>query len=146
MFLLFYYPLKYLAFLTYQLKKFFISHMKNNSIHITLAMILVALLVALSDPFMVWMPPVATMLALLGVTVLVCGWAGFVMKEQAEDEREELHRTLAGRVAYLSGIAVLLVALITQGFSGHIDTWIAVALAVMILSKLFARIYFSRYK
>lgn len=120
--------------------------MKNNILHIILACVLVVLFVLLSDTFMVWMPPMAATLALLAVAVVMCVWAGFVMKEQAGDEREMIHRMNAGRVAYLGGIAVLTVAFIAQGFSHAIDPWITIALAVMVVSKLVARIYFDIYK
>lgn len=120
--------------------------MKNNIIHIILAFILVIMLVLLSDPFMLWMPPLAVTCAILAVAVIMIVWVGFVMKERVGDEREMLHRMDAGRVAYLFGVAVLTVALIFQGFSDKIDVWIATTLAVMVISKLAARIYFERYR
>lgn len=121
--------------------------MKNNTIHVALALILIALLILLSDPFMFWMPPVAVLCALLAVAVVVCLWVGFVMKESAQDEREALHRMNAGRVAYLSGTAVLTVAVLVQGFTLHtVDPWVALALIAMVVSKLVARMYFERYQ
>jgi hypothetical protein len=50
----------------------------------------------------------------------------------------------AGRTAYLSGIAVLLLALIVQGFAHAIDPWIMLALGVMVVAKLGARLFFDR--
>lgn len=119
--------------------------MKHNIIHAVLALLLIALFVLLSDPFMVWMPPVAVVCALIGVAGIMSVWAGFVMKERAHDERELLHRMNAGRVGYLSGIAVLTAAFVIQGLQGTIDSWIAFALIVMVVSKLIARIYFDEY-
>lgn len=120
--------------------------MKNNIFHIITALVLVVLLVLLTDPFMLWMPPMAAMVALLLVAVLMCVWAGFVMHERVTDEREAVHRMHAGRVAYLSGIAVLTVALIVQGFAHVLDSWIAGALAVMVVAKLGARLYADHYQ
>jgi hypothetical protein len=121
--------------------------MKNNYIHIALALILTTLLILLSDPFMLWMPPVAVLCALLAVAVVVSVWSGFVMKETVQDEREASHRMNAGRVAYLSGTAVLTVAVLVQGFTLHtIDPWVALALIAMVVSKLGARMYFERYQ
>ena len=94
---------------------------------------------------MLWMPPLAVMLALLLVAVIVSAWAGFIMKEQAGDEREILHRMEAGRIGYLSGIGILLFALIFQGLNHHIDPWITISLVVMVISKLVARIYFEKH-
>ncbi len=118
--------------------------MTNKIFHIATAVTLVVLLILLTDPFMLWMPAQAQMPALLGAAVLVCLWAGFVMYEQANDEREVVHKMQAGRVAYLAGIAVLTIALIYQGFHHAIDPWVTAALGVMVVSKLGARL-FSEY-
>lgn len=119
--------------------------MKNTMLQTSIAGATVALLVLLSDPFMLFMPPIAAMIALVGVTVLLCVWVGMVMNERGGDERETVHRQTAGRVAYLSGIAVLTFALLVQGFQHRIDPWIAGALAAMVLAKLATHFYTSRY-
>jgi len=120
--------------------------MENKFFPIGTAVVLVVLLTLLSDPFMVWMPMGAQLFVLLGAAVVACVWVGFVMYEQAHDEREALHKMQAGRIAYLSGIAVLTVALIAQGFAHAIDPWIPVALGVMVIAKLVARFYSEHYQ
>jgi len=120
--------------------------MTNKLYYILTAFILVALLVLLSDPFMLWMPAPLQMAALLGIVVLAIVWAGFVMYEKSHDEREVTHKMQAGRIAYLSGIGVLTLALIFQGFAHNIDPWISTALGVMVISKLLARFYSERYQ
>jgi len=120
--------------------------MKNNTLHTFVALAALGCLLLLTDPFMYWMPEAAQMLVLLGVTVLLAVWVGFVANERAADEREAEHRMFAGRVAYLSCIAVLAVALLVQGLTHAIDPWIAAALAVMIVSKLAAHYYSSWYR
>ena len=119
------------------------SLMKNNFFHILTAVALVIVLLLLTDPFMYWMPPMAAMGVLLCAAALLLIWAGFVMYEDASDEREAMHRMNAGRVAYLSGVAVLTVALIVQGLSHESDPWVAGALAFMVLSKLGARLFYE---
>ena len=120
--------------------------MASKLFHIGVTIILVILLGLLSDSFMFWMPEKAQMLILLVVAVLVCIWTGFVMYEEAKDEREIVHKMEAGRIAYLSGITTLVVALIIQGFNHSIDPWITAVLGVMIVSKLIARLYYEHYK
>ncbi len=115
--------------------------MKNNTPQFILAGVLVVLLFLLSDPVMLWMPPEAVSIVLLALAVLMTLWAGFVMKETRGDEREVYHRMNAGRIAYLAGLAVLMIALVVQGLGGAVDIWIAITLAVMVLSKLGARLY-----
>jgi len=114
--------------------------MKSSLPSILLALGIVALLVVLSDPLMLWMPPMAAMAALVGLAALSVAWAGFVMREHAGDEREAMHRMLAGRAAYLSGLGVLTLALLVEGLTvHHLDPWITLALGTMIVAKLAAR-------
>lgn len=120
--------------------------MTGKFLHITVSAILVGLLLLLTDPFMVWMPMGMQMTVLVCAFVLVCFWAGLVLFERADDEREALHKMNAGRIAYLSGIVVLTIGLVVQGFSHKIDIWILLALAAMILSKLFSRFYSDLYR
>jgi len=118
---------------------------KSNIIQILVATATVVSLLLLSDPFMYWMPARIEMLVLVGVTVLLCVWFGFALKERATDEREVLHRMHAGRAAYLSGIAVLTVALLVQGLAHAIDPWIASALGAMVVAKLASHLYTDHY-
>lgn len=120
--------------------------MVNKTIQISIAVVLAIFLLLLTDPFMLWMPPMAGMIVLLCSTILLCIWAGFVMHEHVHDEREIIHRMYAGRTAYLSGIAVLTIALIVQGFSHHIDPWVALTLGVMVIVKLITHLYSDTYK
>jgi peptidoglycan/LPS O-acetylase OafA/YrhL len=120
--------------------------MKNNTIKIGVALVLVFFLVTLADLVPFWMPKMNEMMLLLIVSVLLLVWASFVMFEQVADEREAVHRMDAGRIAYLSGIGVLTLALIVQGFSHTIDPWISISLCTMVLSKLAARLYFDTYR
>jgi len=119
--------------------------MANKFSYIGTAAVLVALLILLSDPFMLWMPMGVQLAVLLGAAVLACVWTGFVLYERAGDEREALHTMHAGRIAYLSGIAVLTLALIVQGLSHAIDPWIPGALGAMVVAKLAARLYADSY-
>jgi len=115
--------------------------MNNTYIHIGVAFVLTFFLLTLADLVPFWMPMMGEMTALVVVTLLLIVWAGFVIQEKAHDEREVVLKMKAGRVAYVSGLAVLVVALVMQGMSDVIDPWIAVALAVMVVSKLFTRLY-----
>jgi hypothetical protein len=69
----------------------------------------------------------------------------FVLKERAEDEREDPHRALAGRIAFLSGCAVILVGIALQSEWGTPDPWLLYALIAMVLGKVLARLWSSIY-
>ena len=120
--------------------------MKNNYIHITIALVLVFFLATLADLVPFWMPKMDAMMALLAVSVMMLVFASFVMFESVQDEREAVHRMNAGRVAYLSGIGTLPIALIVQGFAHAIDPWIAATLGVMVIAKLAARLFADTYQ
>jgi hypothetical protein len=118
----------------------------NNIFQIGLAVVFALLLVLLADPFMYWMPEAGTMIVLLLAAILACVWMGFVAYERTEDERDALHRMHAGRIAYLSGVAVLTLALLVQGLGHAVDPWISLALGLMISVKIAARYYMGRYR
>jgi len=75
---------------------------------------------------------------------LLAVFAGAVIAEKGGDEREVQHRMHAGRAAFLSGIALLTLALLYQGFTHAIDPWVPLTLFVMVLAKLSARWYSDR--
>ena len=115
--------------------------MSKSPLHIIVGLVLAFLLLTLADLVPFWMPMMGEMTAVLIVSVLLLVWIGFVLKEQAHDEREALLTMKSGRVAYLLGLFVLMVALIMQGKEDMIDPWIALALAVMVLAKLATRFF-----
>lgn len=115
--------------------------MNKKILSSTVAGLIAFFLLVLADLVPFWMPMMGEMVVLLAVTMLLMVWAGFVLQENAADEREVLLKMHAGRVAYLSGLAFLMLALLVQGIESRIDPWIAGALAVMVVSKLLTRLY-----
>ncbi len=114
-------------------------------LELVVTVFLIGLLVAIANPFMLWMPSMMLMVMLTLITALIFAWAGFVLTERGGDEREEAHRTNSGRVAYLAAAAMLTVALVYQGVTHSIDLWIPATLVVMIVGKVLARVYEDRY-
>jgi hypothetical protein len=115
--------------------------MNKTFLHSTVATLIAFFLLVLADLVPFWMPMMGEMVALLVVTVLLLVWAGFIMLETAADEREVQLKVQSGRVAYLAGLGVLMVALVVQGLAHAIDPWIPIALAAMVLAKIGARLY-----
>lgn len=111
-----------------------------------IAIALVILLGLLANPFMVWMPTPAQMAVVLVAAILAVVYGGFVLKEGVGDERETLHRMLAGRAAFLTSVGTLTLALIYQGVTHAVDPWIPAALALTIIAKLIARAWASRHQ
>ena len=111
-----------------------------------MAVVLVGLLLLLTDPFMLFMPPMAIVLIMVGVVALMVLWGVFVLYEQARDEREVAHRMHSGRIAYLMGITVLTIAFVVQSLGHALDPWIAAALGVMVISKVVTHFYLDDHK
>ncbi len=116
--------------------------MKNKlTSEILVSVLLIVLLALFLNPFQWFMPSmmVATLLCILVVIFLV--FAIFMWKEKTHDEGEQVHKMLAGRVAFLAGAAVLVVGICVQEAQGKLDPWLLYTLAVMILAKLGTFLY-----
>jgi hypothetical protein len=119
--------------------------MKNNFIQeIIVATILIILLILLVNPFGFWMPDMVHMMMLAAALVVFAVFAAFILREKVTDERDSVHRMLAGRSAFLAGSTVLVVAICIQSFNHSIDIWLVFTLIVMILAKIGARVYSDR--
>jgi amino acid transporter len=110
-------------------------------IGVTLALIFI--LILLVNPFDFWMPTSVHMIMLSALVLTVGFFASFVWKEKTHDEREELHKRLAGRIAFLVGIGILVVGIIVQSFAHNLDIWLPFTLGGMVLAKIFSLMYFQ---
>lgn len=121
--------------------------MKNNSLAEIVSIGALAIVAFfLVNPMEVWMPTPAHMALLAAAVVLFGAFAVFVLRERAGDERESEHRSFAGRIAFLVGSAVLLIAIVAQSLAHMLDPWLVVALIVMLLGKSAAHAYSARYR
>lgn len=118
--------------------------MKNNfkETIITLSLIVIAIL--LLNPFHFWMPDMMVMSMLAIALVLFGVFASFILREKSIDERDDQHRTLAGRNAFLVGSATLLLGIIVQGYSHAVDPWLVITLIAMAVVKIGTRIWCDR--
>lgn len=116
--------------------------MKNNFLtEIIISTSLIALLVLLLNPFDFLMPsPVQTM-TIVGVLIIFISFCVYVWREKSRDEREQLHKQIASRFAYLSGASILIIAIVFQSFKHAVDPWIVIALIVMIIAKIAGSLY-----
>jgi len=116
--------------------------MKNNLLQeISISGILIILLVLFLNPFGFWMPNALLMMTVLGFVVVFVVFASFVWKENSRDEREGLHKMMAGRIAFLVGTAILVIGIIVQSFKHELDFWLVLTLGTMILAKIIGLIY-----
>ena len=114
--------------------------MTNGPLSLIVALVLLVLLAALTDPFMVLMPAPLVTACLVAAAAFAALFSGLVLHEGARDEREEAHRAISGRAGYLAGIALTTLGILYQGFvDTHVDMWLAATLAVMVVVKLAIR-------
>ena len=115
--------------------------MKNNIKETIVTVCLIAIAILLLNPFHFWMPDMMVM-AMLAVALVLFGiFASFILREKPVDERDDVHRTLAGRNAFLAGSSILMIGIVVQGYSHSVDPWLVIALIVMILVKIATRMW-----
>lgn len=115
-----------------------LKHMKLQ--HIVVSFALVMSLVFLWNPFDFWMPTELELIIAGAVAVIASLYVGLIYNDFGRDEREQALRARAGRLGYLAGIVVLSCSIVFSLVYGmHPDLWVLVALAVMILARLYAR-------
>ncbi len=102
---------------------------------------LIILLLLFLEPFGLFMSPPFLMMIVLGLIVVFGIFTILIWREKVKDERENLHKMLASRFGFLAGAAVLVVGIIMQAFAHNVDTWLVVALIVMILGKITGLLY-----
>jgi len=111
---------------------------KNIFVPVTIIVLATAFL----DPFMVLMTE--SMVYGLLVLLFICfiAYASLLWRETANDEREIMLRAFAGRVAYITGSAVLVLGIIYQAhFIHHVDPFLVIALVSMTIAKYFGLMY-----
>ncbi|MDR3571842.1 MAG: hypothetical protein P4L81_06670 [Candidatus Pacebacteria bacterium] len=121
--------------------------MKNNSIaQLVIAAVLIVVAFLLVNPTGMSMPDSAHMLV-LAIAIVACGaYAVFVVAERSGDERDETHKMMAGRTAFLVGGGILLIAIVSQSLAHSLDPWLVAALIGMVLAKASARLFGSYYR
>ena len=119
--------------------------MKNSHTQeIITAIVLVALAISLLNPFHFWMPGMMLVAVLALALVVFAFFASFILKERSFDEREESHRTLAGRVAFLVGSGVTILGITVGALQDHVDPWLVAILSAMVIAKIGTRFWIDR--
>lgn len=115
--------------------------MKNNLKETLVTIALIVTAVLLLNPFHFWMPDMMVMSMLAGALVLFGIFASFILREKTIDERDDQHRTLAGRNAFLAGSGILILGIVMQGYTHTVDSWLVIALIGMVVVKIITRVW-----
>lgn len=62
------------------------------------------------------------------------------------DERQEYHRYISTRIAYITGVSILCIGIIYQLFTHNLDYWLLAGLIVINLSKIISLIWLEQKK
>lgn len=109
------------------------------------AIAIVGIAIAFLNPGNLTMPDTVQSMMIVGLIIAFLAFSAYLIKEKSFDGREAIHVLTAGRISYLVGTAILILATVFQAIRHEIDPWIVVALCAMIFSKLLSRIY-SHFK
>lgn len=113
--------------------------MKNNFKETLLTVILIGIAILLLNPFHFWMPNMMVIFMLAFALVIFGIFASFVLREKSVDERDDQHKSLAGRNAFLIGSGILMLGIVVQGYTHTVDAWLVLALIGMVITKIVTR-------
>jgi hypothetical protein len=119
---------------------------KDTMPELVSAIVFCVLALFLLNPAGLWMPTMAHMTMLALTAAAFAAFIVFVLRERVTDERDEIHRSAAGRAAFLSGSAVLIIGIAVQSATHQIDSWLVIALIAMVIAKVGARIWSTLYR
>ena len=115
---------------------------KNKFIQeIVISVIIVILLFALLEPFGLFMTANTLMMIELGLFIAFTLFAALIWREKPKDEREQFIQTRSDRAAFLAGSGTLLLLILYQALGHNINSYLIIALSVMILVKIASLIY-----
>jgi len=120
--------------------------MKHFFSESVLSLLIIGLLIVLTNPFEFLMPEEFMMLCTGLVIIFFILFALYLFRERAADEREELHRYIAARWAYLSGALVLVIGIVIQTFMHHLTFWLPLALGSMLVARNISQWYAKKYR
>lgn len=113
--------------------------MKNNLKEVIVTLALITIAVLLLNPFDFWMPDMMVICMLAIVLALFGVFSSFILREKSVDERDDQHKSLAGRNAFLAGSGIVVLGIVVQGYTHTVDPWLVLTLVVMIVAKLTTR-------
>ena len=116
----------------------------SQKLELGIVIILVVLLILLMNPFGLLMNDMVTTIFLACLLGAFAAFTSLLWKESPNDEREDKHRLVAGRVGFFVGATILVLAIILQSWDHNLDYWLVFALGGMALGKTLARIYLSK--
>ena len=116
--------------------------MRNNFLgEIVISLALIGILVFFINPFSLLMPqPLHPFMAPFLAALFII-FTGLLWKETSGDEREQSHKIIASRFAYVAVIATLILGVIFQSFKGEVDPFLIIGICIALLAKILGLLY-----
>jgi len=108
---------------------------------VIMSIIVLGILGIFLNPTHLLMPDSVNMALILGLILGFLAFISLVWRENASDERDELHMQKAGRFSFFIGAAILVTGIVFQALKHEIDPWLLYALSGMVLTKLASRLF-----
>lgn len=108
---------------------------------IIIAAVLIGLSVIILNPMDLLMSSSMEKMLIIGLISSFLLFVATLWNEKARDEREHIHRALAGRISFLVGTSILFLGILIQSFHHNVDPWLIYALSGMVISKIVSRLY-----
>jgi len=109
-----------------------ITHIRE----VFISLVLIFVLIVFTQTSKSFQPQRFDMAMIITLSVTVILYLALFWKEKALDERETVHKSIAGRVAYVVGVLVLSTGIIYQSLSHNVDPWLMYTLIGMVLGKV----------
>ncbi len=110
--------------------------MSSSIGEIIVSAVFLVLLALKLDPLRLLMPNHMQMIVLALVVAVFGVYAGLLFRQKARDEREAFHLHRASAGAYVAGVALLILGIAFQSFSGKSDPWLFYILGGMVVAKM----------
>lgn len=108
---------------------------KSLAFELFFGLVLTVLIVALYNPWSLWMPMEAHVM-IVGMMAFVFGVLSVLaIKSINEDEREQKIRLIGYQTAYGVGTGVIIMGIMVQSFRHSVDSWLVGALLLMLAAK-----------
>src|SRR5579872_378397 len=116
--------------------------MKNSFTgEVIISILLVVLLVFFLRPLPTSMPTSMHVVMAPLLIVLFVIFASVMWREIPGDEREQLHKFISARFAYVASVAILVVGVAVQSIQKVVDPWLVSALCIILLAKVAGLVY-----
>lgn len=107
----------------------------------SIGIILLGILAIFLNPSHLFMPDTVNTMLMLSLIIGFLLFVALIWREQASDERDNLHIQKSGRLSFFVGATILVMGIVYQAIHHDIDPWLLYSLSAMVVTKLASRVF-----